>query len=100
VRVLEAQAFDRALPAKPLEEAQEVAVTDTHAALMLELADVPEGAESRMAWHGTGDAAIRAVQRARRTERGGFEQAFSSLAYARLVHYCNLASCSMNGVDS
>jgi predicted house-cleaning noncanonical NTP pyrophosphatase (MazG superfamily) len=68
--VLEGEDFDRALRAKLVEEAQEVAGADTREALMREWAYVVEGVESRISWHGTGNAAVRAVQIARRRELG------------------------------
>jgi predicted house-cleaning noncanonical NTP pyrophosphatase (MazG superfamily) len=74
VEVLEGEDFDHALRAKLVEEAQEVAGTDTREALMLELADVLEVVETLMAWHGIEEEEVRGVQHARRTERGGFEK--------------------------
>lgn len=74
VEVLEGEDFDRALRAKLVEEAQEVAGADTHEGLIVELADVLEVVESLMAWHGIDKAAVLAVQSTRRSERGGFEK--------------------------
>lgn len=74
VRVLEGEAFDHALRAKRLEEAQEVAGTDTPEALMLELADVLEVVETLMAWHGIEEETVQAVQCGAAKGPGGFER--------------------------
>lgn len=71
---LSSAAFDNALRTKRVEEAQEVAGTDTREALMLELADVLEGVESLMAWYGIEAEGLRAVQIVRRRERGEFRR--------------------------
>lgn len=74
VDVLDAGAFRAALLAKLEEEAAEARAAEGRAEVVKELADVLEVLEALLAVDGIGWDEVRAVQGARRAERGGFEK--------------------------
>ncbi len=74
VDTLDAAAFERALRAKLVEEAREVADADGPEELAKELADLLEVSRALMKATGLEPDAVEQLRERRRTERGGFER--------------------------
>lgn len=74
VETLDATAFERALRAKLVEEADEAARATGPDELALELADLVEVARALMAVTGVAPHEVERLRERRRTERGAFER--------------------------
>jgi len=74
VETLDADAFERALRAKLVEEAREAADADDPNELAKELADLLEVADALMAATGLDPEHVERLRQRRKVERGGFER--------------------------
>jgi len=74
VGTLDRDAFREALLAKVVEEAEELREAASRGEVVKEIADVYEVLDALMALEGIDAGEVRAVQAARRRDRGGFER--------------------------